>query len=92
MGIMSIMKSSVLVLMVLLAIGCKPGFDETKDIVRERIVKSDTEFTGELRGLYYGEFEGQAYRIIEIEGHRYLTQHNGGIMHLESCKCIPNEF
>lgn len=89
---MNIMKSSVLVLMVLLAIGCKPEFDETKDIPKEEIVKSDVEFTGELRGLYYGEFKGQYYRIIEVEGHKYLTQSEGAIVHLESCKCkIRNE-
>lgn len=27
------------------------------------------------------------YQIIEIDGHQYVSTSNGGILHLESCKC-----
>lgn len=27
------------------------------------------------------------FRVINFEGHRYLSRHQGGIIHLESCTC-----
>ena len=27
------------------------------------------------------------YRLIEVDGHEYLSANDGGIVHLESCPC-----
>jgi hypothetical protein len=32
------------------------------------------------------------YQILEIDGHLYLTNSSGGIVHLESCPCKKNQI
>lgn len=30
---------------------------------------------------------GWQYKIVEFENHKYLCNSNGGIIHVESCRC-----
>jgi hypothetical protein len=49
----------------------------------------DTEgATEHTRRIKVVEHQGLGnHAIIEIDGHEYLTNYHGGIIHLESCKC-----
>lgn len=80
-----IKNSFFLVLVVLLTISCRE--DVNNSVSLEVIDESKDNFTGDIKGLYYGNFKGEHYRVIEVEGHKYLTQSAGAIIHLESCFC-----
>lgn len=40
-----------------------------------------------INGKVNSVFDGVGFIIIEVDGHEYLTNHRGGIIHLESCSC-----
>ena len=33
---------------------------------------------------------GCTFTVLELEGHKYLSRYQGGIVHMESCACRTN--
>jgi hypothetical protein len=59
----------------ILCIGCSISV-ESKPI--------DKKLTDRIKEIEHSS----VYRIIEIDGHQYMTSSYGGICHLESCPCL----
>lgn len=58
---------------------------ETETMKLQRIENNIEEVAGKKRIKFIGYYRGLG--LYEIDGHSYAIYYEGGIVHLESCKC-----
>lgn len=58
---------------------------DTEMMKLQKIEDDVEEAIGKKRIQSIGYYDG--IRLYEIDGHSYAVHYNGGIIHLESCKC-----
>lgn len=85
------MKKIIFVLAVLMLTSCVAREDVQKkdDFLNVSVSVSDQPKAEESRIKLIDEnhLGSRTFYIIEVDGHQYLSQYEGGFVHLESCKC-----
>lgn len=77
---------ALLVLVVILLSCCTPREEYSQ---RSRTIYPSEEIvkvTAPIQVLYHTGQGAGTYAVIQVEGHKYLSNWRGGIIHLESCK------
>jgi uncharacterized protein YcfL len=65
-------KLAFITLLALAFVSCKSNSDESEAPSRIHVIESS--------------FAASTH-IVEVDGHEYLVNYHGGIVHLESCPC-----